>query len=109
MKRTLILALVWLFVGFAAPSVTADDSMIYTDQSTTVRLFLTPCTDQKVRQFIPPEVVDEFRSGTVFWQAKEYALCYLTLFQDGMPPLIMLVDETGDSGALPLELFRPVR
>lgn len=102
MKR--LLAFVLLFVAVSA--LAGPQVMEAKGTNMTVRLFPQDCSSEKVRALIGKEesVKDEhFFATNVTWQGKDYEACWMSLDHRH----VLIVDETGDAGAIPIAAFKP--
>ena len=101
MKRLLAFVLT-LFV--VAPAYGAG-SMIASQPGLTVRLFPEPCVHEIVLAYtvlVAPG--KDFFAGNVTWQGKDYAACWAKLDEKN----VVVIDEGGDAGAVPMAAFKPV-
>jgi hypothetical protein len=95
--------LLFLFLCFSQAVVANPPAMTLQQGGTVVRLFPLACTHEAVLDYLLPEARSFWRSGTVLWNSRVYALCWRAT-GDGS---VVLIDETGDAGILPLSVFRP--
>lgn len=93
----ILLGLLFLVSGCASVQ-TREPVAVHRDSNVAVTLFDEPCSSPKVLRFIPPPIVGDFRSASVLWQGKTLDACWAQL-DDGS----MIVDETGDSGFIPVK------
>lgn len=70
---------------------------------TTVTLFMTPCTNEKVLKVFGPDFSKETFAAKGYYQGKEYAGCYLVDFDEG---IVYFMDEEGQGGRISLESFQ---
>lgn len=109
-KRVLLVAIaVLLFLGFIAGpregKAAAPTEMIYQDKTVTVTITAEPCSDPRVVSWIEPDMLPLWRKAVVLFQGRVYGACYTPIdYQD--EKVVLIVDESGDSGILPLRLFR---
>lgn len=83
-----------------APSYPAEPiSLVYDSPDVTVRLFRDGCDTAKVA--LPAHMVGA-RRAAVTWQGKPFVACWSLLGAD-----VLIVDETGDAGTLPVVGFKP--
>lgn len=102
MKRLLAFVLT-LFV--VAPVLAVPQAMEAVLPNMTVRLAAEPCKHEKVLTMVSHVFPDkDFFAGTVTWQGKVYASCWAMLDEKH----IIVVDEGGDGGAMPISSFKPV-
>ena len=95
----LLLALLLTVTGCA----TIKPQMVHQDKNVTVRLFSEPCANDKVLEHIEPEYQPRFHAGVSTWQGADFQLCW-TVVDDQ----VFVVDETGDSGTVPVVGFKRV-
>ncbi|MGE5509621.1 MAG: hypothetical protein ACM31O_00035, partial [Bacteroidota bacterium] len=93
----MLLGLILLTNGCATVQ-TRDPVAVHRDSNVAVALFAEPCSSAKVLRFIPAEIVADFRSASVLWQGKTLDACWSAI-DDGS----LIVDETGDSGFIPVK------
>jgi hypothetical protein len=63
------------------------------------------CTSAKVIELIGPEVAATLKAGTVSWGKNLVPLCWKP---DASGTMILVIDETGDSGGVPIGQFRVI-
>ena len=61
----------------------------------------TPCTHEKVLPLARAEYRHLFKTAAVLWQGKGYAACWAIHVNE--PSAVVIIDETGDSGVVPLK------
>jgi len=71
----------------------------------TVILSADPCTEAKVLSFIQDQYHGMFRKADVIYQGKALKACWMALPDRRS---VLVADETGDYGAVPIALFKPV-
>jgi hypothetical protein len=97
------IGLIVLFLGNAA--IAAPQMMVAEQPNLTVRLFPQPCIAEKVLPYTSAVAPGkDFYAGSVTYRGKEYVSCWAVLDQTH----VLVVDETGDAGAVPLMAFRLV-
>lgn len=75
-------------------------------QGVTVTLHDTPCVEQDILANIKEEFQAGFRQGAVVFNGKKLRACWTT--DESIPGQVFIVDETKDSGTLPMGAFKPV-
>ena len=88
---TLLLLVLSQFAHADGVARTGDGNMIVFKDA--------PCKHEKVLALIKPEYRDQFKQAAILWQGKGFAACWAVHGDD--PDTIVVVDETGDSGAIP--------
>jgi len=71
----------------------------------TIVLHTTPYTEAKVLSFIQEPYRSAFRSADVIYQGKPLKACWASLPDRRN---VLVADETGDYGPVPMALFKPV-
>lgn len=99
MKKTI--AAVLLAVAGIAHS--APIAMVLETPDLTLRLFSTPCVAPAVLKQIKPELRERFRAGNETDHGRDLELCWVI----ADPETVFIVDEDGDSGAVPMAAFKP--
>ena len=103
LRLVLVIFFALLILGVCAKSAYAKQpSMVYQDSRMTVTLINDACLNPKVLSQIEPKHHGFFRAGNVIWEGKPIGMCW-AFTQDGY---IHLQDETGDSGVLPVGVFK---
>lgn len=97
-----ILALVFLLP--ASIVVANEPALVLQTERITIRLAQKPCSEPTVLARIKPEARHEFQTARILWQGKWLNACW-TILPAG--PGVLIVDETGDNGILPLSAFKP--
>lgn len=72
----------------------------------TVVLHKTPCTDAASLSIIQPEMRPRFFAADLTWKGTPLKACWAPLPDRAE---VLMVDETGDYGMLPMSGFKPVR
>jgi len=93
-----------LSLAFCAGPVYADATMRMVTRDATVILRPEPCTDKKTLSIIEEQYRPMFRAADVIWRGKSLKGCWMALPEKGV---VIMADETGDHGALPMSAFRP--
>lgn len=75
-------------------------------QGFTVTLHDTACAEQDILANIKDEFKADFRQAAVIYQGKKLRACWTT--DESIPGQVFIVDETKDSGTLPMGAFKPV-
>ena len=84
----------------------SEQKLIAANNGSPVIITTNDCVNEKVKAFINPETLPQFHAGTVFFQGEIFNLCYIiTTLSDGQD-YVLVVDEVGDSGAIPYLLFK---
>jgi hypothetical protein len=97
------IGLIVLFLGNAA--IAAPQMMVAEQPNLTVRLFPQPCIAEKVLALTSAVAPGkDFYAGSVTWKGKDYVSCWSVLDEQH----VLIVDETGDAGAVPVAAFRVV-
>jgi predicted RNA-binding Zn ribbon-like protein len=91
-----------VLLGFCSP-VVAQTAMVFHNREVTLRLMQSPCSDANVRPKIQPDFQDQFRTAVVLWQGKRLTACWIALPESRE---VLIVDETGDNGTLPMSVFK---
>lgn len=102
-----LIAVLVLFVASCAPAYAASyiadlgngNSVVATDG---------PCTSTKVLEVVraarvEESVISQLHAAEARIDGKALEACYLS-----SPPMVQIVDETGDSGVIPMSAFRPL-
>lgn len=97
---TFLVAAILLPVPVHAASVEAKGPGV------TVTLHDTACAEQDILANIKDEFKADFRQAAVVYQGKKLRACWTT--DESIPGQVFIVDETKDSGALPMGAFKPV-
>lgn len=97
-----LLAILFALILAAFPVQAKPPRMVYQDSRMTVTLIHDACLNQKALSQIAPKHHGFFRAGIVIWEGKTIGMCW-AFTQDGY---VQIVDETGDSGVLPLSAFK---
>lgn len=85
-----------------SPLCHAADVLTFKDGSLTVQLLHGDCSPA-VAELIQPEYVPLFRAARVEWEGREIAACWTLQGAN-----VVIVDETGSGGGLPVMAFKPV-
>jgi hypothetical protein len=79
--------------------------MVAEQPNLTVRLFPQPCVAEKVLALTSAVAPGkDFYAGSVTWKGKDYVSCWSVL--DDLH--VLIVDEGGDAGSVPVAAFRVV-
>lgn len=100
-----VLLTVFLVVASAQTSALAATPKSLTatspDRNTVVQILLTPCPEVILKHFKPAEK-QKMKEAVITHNGKDYKACWVAV-----PPYVYLVDEEGDTGKVPMELFQP--
>jgi hypothetical protein len=83
----------------------AATEMIYQEGGLAVTLTAESCSDPTVLRMIDPEKHDIWRKAVVFFEGRTYGACYTPISYQG-EMVVLVLDESGDSGVVPLDAFR---
>lgn len=93
-------ALLATVVAFSA-SAFAGQALVFKDESLSIRLTQEPCTSP-VADLLIPEVLPTVKRADVVFQGQAFRACWRSVGQ-----FAEIVDETGDGGRVPMNLFKP--
>ena len=96
MKKLFIL-LTFIFFTSAAQAALFFESSVGT-----ITLFLTPCVEEKVTQYIKPEALPLYREAHIVYLGEPFKACYREVDED----TYFIVDEVMDTGPLPKNIFK---
>ena len=101
MLKSLLMSLLLIFsINFAnAQEVSADFG------GNKVTLTTKECKNPVILAMLKQEYHAQFKAGTVLFQGKSFDMCWILDPRDTTQ--IYLIDIEGDSGFLPIELFKP--
>jgi hypothetical protein len=91
-----------LLAGLLASAPALADDLILRDGQNTIRLSTAPCHHSKVIDLLRPEFREQFRHGFGVFNGRQVGLCWIL----SDPLTVTVVDDEGDSGAIPLAAFR---
>jgi hypothetical protein len=95
------IGLIVLFLGTSA--IAAPKMMVAEQPNLTVRLYPQPCVAEKVLPYTSAVAPGkDFYAGSVTHKGKDYVSCWAVLDEQH----VLIVDETGDAGAVPVAAFR---
>lgn len=80
-------------------------SMKLQTEEMTVVLRLDNCANEKILSLIEDQYRSSFRSADLTYQGKPLKSCWMALPQSKE---VLMVDETGDYGTLPMSMFKRV-
>lgn len=93
-----------LLLVFSQPVVANETVMTLQTGKVTVRLMQSQCSAEKVLPKIQPAFQDQFRTAAVLWRGSWLTACWIALPESRD---VLIVDETGDNGTLPMSAFKP--
>lgn len=103
-RIAILLTVLGLLIVWAHPVQAKPPTVVYQDKNMTVTLVTDACLNPRVLARIHPKEHGFFQAGTVNWKGEVFGLCW-TVLQDGN---VLIVDETGDAGVLPMTGFKRV-
>ena len=97
-----------LILGMIVPALALAD-MTFTDpQGNEIRLLEAPCTSKAgVLATMPEAARANAKAAWIKYEGKIYSACYVLRGRWGLGQ-VLIVDETGDGGAVPAEVFKVV-
>ena len=116
MKAALFAALLAVSTVVFGASQSVPNELIYSDgKNLTIRITRDACTAPAVvslltraKQLDPTfPGVEEFVSSPVVWMGKPLEACAIGTVQGGVP-VMFIVDETGDTGVIPVGVFQNI-
>lgn len=99
MKTKIAVALIFVLLSASVPA--AERSATF-DGGVVVTLYDTPCSNEKVLAMLKPEFRSQFQQGQAVFPNRTIELCWNASLQPGA---IVIADEEGDVGAVPLSAF----
>lgn len=99
MKKTIAAVL----LAVAGVVHAAPIAMVVEVEGLAIRLFNTPCVSPAVLAQLKPEVREKFRAGNESDHGRPVELCWIQADET----TVYIVDADGDSGALPIAIFKP--
>jgi hypothetical protein len=110
--KYLIIGVFLAVLGLAAydSHAAAPDKLIYQNEMVTVVLHPTPCENETVKAQVTeadPEWLPEWFKAEVTWLGQPLEACYAGVIDEDNLLQILIVDQTGDAGFLPVEDFKP--
>lgn len=104
MKKVLMAAIAAIsLVGAVSAHAENVNALVYEAQDLRVTITPEACTSPKVLAMIEDEFKANFRAGNVVWHGQRLKMCW-TVLPNGF---VLIADETGDSGTIPLSEFKP--
>lgn len=103
--RNFILITLLVFSLPVVANTAAQPAIQYRDHNMTLTLRVQPRRSPGVLKQIPAEHHSAFSVAELIWKGKPLQACWM-LWPDQQN--FLLIDETGDSGLLPISVFKPV-
>ena len=102
MKRLL------LVLGICLPTLGMADMTLVDPRGNEIRLLETPCESKAgVLATMPEAARANAKAAWIKYEGKIYSACYVLRGRWGLGQ-VLIVDETGDGGAVPAEVFKVV-
>lgn len=97
-----------LILGISLPTLAFADMSLIDQTGNEIRLLETPCVSKAgALATMPPEARANAKAAWVKWEGKVYSACYALQGRWGNGR-VLIVDESGDAGVMPSEVFKPV-
>lgn len=105
MKSLFVLMTFLVAVILLTLPVPAHAAMRMQSANMTIVLRTDPCVDPKVLGFIEERYQAAFQVADLMYRGKPLKACWMAVPSSGN---ILMVDETGDYGPVPMAMFKPV-
>lgn len=102
--KTLFLGLILMGISLSV-GAEAVAALVYQIEGLKVTILSSPCSDPTVLSLVKEEFRSIMQAANVVFQDQFLNACWT---YDMVNNVVVIVDQTGDSGSIPLEAFQPV-
>ena len=107
-KAVPVLGTIVLVLGICLPTLGRADMTLVDPRGNEIRLLESPCESKAGALATMPDAARaNAKAGWIKYEGKVYSACYVLRGRWGLGQ-VMIVDEEGDAGVMPAELFKVV-
>ena len=102
--KTLFLGLILIGISLSV-GAEAVAALVYQIEGLKITILSAPCTDPTVLNLIQESFRSAFREANVVFKGEFLHACWT---YDPAQDVVVIIDQTGDNGGIPLSVFQPV-